>query len=52
MNLRGASPADVETLFDIRCSVRENHQSGFYRHLGWRHDGYLEDGQLRFTKEL
>lgn len=25
---------------------------GFYRHLGWRHDGYLGDGQLRFTKEL
>lgn len=27
MNLRFASIDDVETLFDIRCSVTENHQS-------------------------
>ncbi|QIL75564.1 GNAT family N-acetyltransferase [Hymenobacter sp. HDW8] len=27
MNLRHATPADVPILFDIRCSVRENHQS-------------------------
>lgn len=27
MNLRPATIADVETLFDIRCSVVENHQS-------------------------
>lgn len=25
---------------------------GFYRHLGWTHDGYLDDGQLRFTKTI
>jgi hypothetical protein len=25
---------------------------GVYRHLGGRDDGYLEDGQLRFIKEL
>lgn len=25
---------------------------GFYRHLGWQEDGHLEDGQLRFTKQL
>ena len=146
MNLRSASPLDVEDLFDIRCSVIENHQSrdelaeigvtvpvvremiesgdyvttiadvdgrpvgftmaqisegyvfacfvrpgfegrgigralmraaedglrragvrrawlstgarddlravGFYRHLGWHEDGFLEDGQIRFAKEL
>jgi ribosomal protein S18 acetylase RimI-like enzyme len=27
MNLRSASVSDAETLFDIRCSVTENHQS-------------------------
>jgi GNAT superfamily N-acetyltransferase len=146
MTLRPAWVHDVETLFDIRCSVRENHQSreeldglgvtvesvgrmiasgdyvstiaevdgrpagftmaqisqgyvfacfvrpefegrglgralmeaaeddlrragvkqawlstgsgphlraaGFYRHLGWKDDGFLADGQIRFTKEL
>jgi len=26
--------------------------SGFYRHLGWIDAGYLEDGQIRFTKAL
>ncbi|APX93773.1 hypothetical protein BWR19_12950 [Halomonas sp. 1513] len=146
MNLRPATTADIETLFDIRCSVTENHQSrdelaglgitvesvgemvasddyvttiaevecqavgfsmaqvsegyvfacfvrpgfhgqgvggalmraaeeglrragvkqawlstsedegfrapGFYRHLGWVDSGYLEDGQIRFTKVL
>lgn len=146
MKLRCASVRDVETLFDIRCSVTENHQSreelallgitvesvkemieggdyvttiaekdeqpvgftmaqisdgylfacfvrpgfegqrigralmdaaeeglrragvkqawlstgpehdlraiGFYRHLGWTDDGYLDDGQIRFTKTL
>ena len=146
MKLRSASVSDVETLFDIRCSVTENHQSreelaslgvtvasvkamiesgdyvttiadkdeqpvgftmaqisegyifacfvrpesegqgigralmdaaeeglrragvkqawlstgpeqefraiGFYRHLGWADNGYLEDGQIRFTKTL
>lgn len=25
---------------------------GFYRHLGWRDDGYLDEGQIRFTKDL
>lgn len=25
---------------------------GFYRHLGWKEDGLLEDGQVRFIKEL
>lgn len=25
---------------------------GFYRHLGWTDAGYLEDGQIRFTKVL
>lgn len=25
---------------------------GFYRHLGWGVTGYLEDGQIRFTKYL
>ena len=146
MNLRSATVDDVESLFDIRCSVTENHQSreelailgvtvasikemiesgdyittvaesderpvgftmaqisegyifacfvrpefegqgvgkalmdaaeeglrkedvkkawlstgpgqglraiGFYRHLGWGDSGYLEDGQIRFTKYL
>lgn len=146
MNLRPATIADIETLFGIRCSVTENHQSrnelaelgitvesvgamvesgdyvttmaevdgqvvgfsmaqisecyvfacfvrpgfhgqgvggalmkaaaeglrgagikcvwlstseeehfrapGFYRHLGWVDSGYLEDGQIRFTKML
>ena len=146
MNLRSASVDDVEALFDIRCSVRENHQSreelaalgivpatiaemitsgdyltfiadeqgwpagfamaqisegyvfacfvkpeferrgigralmngledglrraglkeawlltgadqklravGFYRHLGWREGGFLDDGQIRFVKSL
>ena len=27
MNLRSATPDDAETLFEIRCSVVENHQS-------------------------
>ena len=27
MKLRPAQPTDIETLFDIRCSVVENHQS-------------------------
>ncbi|KUG06848.1 GNAT family N-acetyltransferase [Solirubrum puertoriconensis] len=27
MLLRSATPADVPAMFDIRCSVRENHQS-------------------------
>jgi len=27
MNIRDATPDDVETLFDIRCSVTENHMS-------------------------
>lgn len=146
VTIRPATPDDVEILFDIRCSVRENHQSrgelaqigvtpksvremiesgdyvstlvevdgrpvgfsmaqiseryvfacfvmpdfegrgagraamaaaeaglrdagaeqawlstgsdpglravGFYKHLGWREDGYLDDGQLRFVKNL
>lgn len=25
---------------------------GFYRHLGWVDSGYLEDGQIKFTKTL
>jgi ribosomal protein S18 acetylase RimI-like enzyme len=25
---------------------------GFYQHLGWIEDGYLEDGQIRFIKNL
>lgn len=25
---------------------------GFYRHLGWRETGFMEDGQLRFCKQL
>ncbi|NJK61830.1 MAG: GNAT family N-acetyltransferase [Synechococcaceae cyanobacterium SM2_3_1] len=25
---------------------------GFYKHLGWIEDGYLEDGQIRFIKTL
>jgi len=25
---------------------------GFYAHLGWRRNGYLEDGQIRFEKRL
>jgi ribosomal protein S18 acetylase RimI-like enzyme len=25
---------------------------GFYRHLGWRDDGFLEDGQICFRKIL
>ena len=146
MNLRRALKCDTETLFDIRCSVLENHQSreelatlgitsdsisamvesedyislvaevegrpagfamtqiseayvfavfvrpefegqgigkalmrvteqglrragvieawlstgadprlravGFYRHLGWREEGHLEDGQIIFKKKL
>lgn len=28
MKLRSASVSDVEKLFDIRCSISENHQSG------------------------
>lgn len=146
MNLRPASVSDVESLFDIRCSVIENHQSrdelatlgittetvkemiasgdyvtviaevdqqpvgftmaqisesyifacfvrpdfekqgigralmkaveeglraagvtqvwlstgsaqslraiGFYRHLGWTDRGHLEDGQIKFIKQL
>jgi GNAT superfamily N-acetyltransferase len=27
MQIRPATPGDVEQMFDIRCSVRENHQS-------------------------
>ena len=26
--------------------------AGFYRHLGWKEDGYLDDGQIRFVKDL
>ena len=26
--------------------------AGFYRHLGWKDDGYLDDGQIRFVKNL
>jgi GNAT superfamily N-acetyltransferase len=26
--------------------------AGFYRHLGWREHGHLDDGQLRFVKSL
>lgn len=25
---------------------------GFYSHLGWNRSGYLEDGQIRFEKDL
>lgn len=146
MNLRSATARDVEALFDIRCSVGENHQSrdelrtigvtvetvrdmieggdyvstiaevdgrpvgftmaqisdgyvfacfvrpdfenrgigralmaaaetglrqagvdrawlstgsdphlravGFYRRLGWQEDGFLDDGQIRFAKDV
>lgn len=25
---------------------------GFYRRLGWREDGFLDDGQIRFARDL
>jgi hypothetical protein len=36
----------------LRVTDRELRALGFYRHLEWREDGFLEGGQLRFVKTL
>lgn len=48
----GLRRAGVKRAWLSTGASEEIRAAGFYRHLGWYEDGFLEDGQIRFSKEL
>jgi ribosomal protein S18 acetylase RimI-like enzyme len=48
----GLRSADVKKAWLSTGPGEDLRAVGFYRRLGWVHGGYLEDGQIKFTKNL
>lgn len=48
----GLRRAGVKSAWLSTGSEEDLRASGFYRHLGWTEDGFLDDGQIRFVKSL
>lgn len=48
----GLRRAGVKSAWLSTGSEKDLRASGFYRHLGWSDDGFLDDGQIRFVKSL
>ena len=48
----GLLGAGVTSAWLSTGSEQDLRAPGFYRHLGWSADGFLDDGQIRFVKSL
>ncbi len=49
---RGLAASGVEEAWLSTGSEPGLRSPGFYRHLNWKHSGFLDDGQIRFVKRL